>query len=268
MSELTFDEDEWEKPTEQMSNEEYHASSTLGASNLKDILKNPFAFARGFRMKQTQAMVIGSAVHCKVLEPHLFDQEYALKDKKSLGDALGGFGKTKLSADEYETVKKCTETIKEHVNMFFQNGVAEQAFFSEINGIAVKCKPDYYIESIGLVVDLKVVADASPDGFAKAVAKFGYYLQEAHYRSVLKSCGKPVDKFLFVAIEKEAPYMIGLYTLNPTDVLLGEEHIAKAMDIYKRIDQYKKPIYTDPTDSTQLIQVLTMPTWVHYQYNQ
>lgn len=271
MLELDFEENTT------MTNDEYHAHKALGSSNLKDILKNPYAFNMGIKKEQSPAMVIGSAVHCMVLEPHLFDADYAIapkydgrtKEGKAIKEAFESqcSGKTVLKAEDHETVKNCSKAILENLPMFFRNGVAEQPFFGELDGIEVKCKPDYYIESLGIVVDIKKCADASKDGFAKACANFGYHISAAHYIDTLRSLDKPAHKFVFICVEDKAPYMTAVYELCEADLDLGREMIVKAIDIYKRIDQYATPIYRDINDSEQIVQTITLPAWAHYQFN-
>ena len=157
-----------------MSNEAYHAHLALGTSNLKQILKNPYAFAAGLKQEQTQAMVIGSAVHKLVLEAADFHKEFAIMPEVNLRTNEGknlkamfemdNVGKTVISQKDYNLAVNCASAVRKEARDFLINGVAEQAVFADLNGVAVKCKPDYYIESLGLVIDLKVVQDASPDG--------------------------------------------------------------------------------------------------------
>lgn len=261
-----------------MTNDDYHAHEALGSTNLKDILKNPYSFANGIRKEQTPAMIMGSAIHCMIFEPHLFNQDYVVapqydgrtKEGKAIKEEFEAqsIGKTVLRAEEYETAKSCADSIlHSKANIFFQNGIAEKAFFSEIDGISVKCKPDYYIESMGLVVDVKKCADASPDGFQKAAANFGYYLSASLYLDVLQSLGHRADKFLFVCVEDKAPFMVAVYEYDPMSLEFGRNEYKRALDIFKRIDQYSEPIYKDTMDSTQIIQTITVPSYVTYKNN-
>jgi exodeoxyribonuclease VIII len=69
--------------------------------------------------------------------------------------------------------------------------------------------------SNGVVVDLKTTTDASPKGFAKAVWKFRYHVQDAFYTDGIEaSTGcRPTD-FVFIAVEKTAPFGVGVYRLS------------------------------------------------------
>lgn len=259
-----------------MTNAEYHAHPALGSSNLKQILKNPYAFAMGIKQEQTAAMALGSAVHTLVLEPHKFEEEFAVapeydartKEGKEIKAAFEAscIGKTILKSDEYERAKTCSEIAKQIAGRFFKGGVAESSFFSEFDGVAVKCRTDYYLPDLGIVVDVKTTADASPDGFAKSVANFGYYIQAAFYIDVLQSLGHTINKFMFVAIETKEPYMIGLYQLAPEAIDFGRSEYQRALDIYRRIDDFKTPVFKD-TNNGDVVQTISLPSYVYYRNN-
>jgi len=272
MLELDFEEE----ITKPMTNNEYHAHPALGSTNLKEILKNPYKYKMGVKKEQTPAMVMGSAIHCMVLEPHLFDEDYAIapiydgrtKEGKAIKEQfehLSG-GKTVLKNDDYVIARSCADAIiSSDAKCFFQNGIAEKEFFGEIDGIEVKCKPDYFIEELGIVVDIKKTVDASKDGFAKACANFGYHISAAHYIDTLRSIGKRVDKFVLVCVEPEFPFMVAVYEFCEADLDLGREKVKQAIEIYKRIDEFDKPMYRDKEDTKQLVQTIVLPAYAHYQ---
>lgn len=62
-----------------MPNETYHAHNSISKSGLDKFDIDPYKFYNAKPMKQTQAMKIGSAIHCSVLEPELFEKEYAVE---------------------------------------------------------------------------------------------------------------------------------------------------------------------------------------------
>lgn len=260
MLELNFDEEE-------LSNSEYHKLKALGSTNIKEILKSPYKFSQGIRMEQTKAMAIGSLIHCMVLEPHKVKDEFFIKEKVTLDNAIDRIGKTQVSMEDYATAKACAESIMAQVGDLFTGGVAEKPFFSNFDGVDVKCKPDYYIEEIGLVIDIKKCQDASPDGFQKDAAKYGYFISAPFYIDVLKSLGHSADRFLFVCVEEKFPHMVAVYEYDFTALDFGRKEYHRALDIYKRIDQYKDPIYRDTKDSTTVVQTITIPSWVMYQNN-
>lgn len=248
---------------DEISNEDYHKRSELGASNIKKLLENPYKFFNNIQEEDTKAKNIGSAVHCMVLEPDKFNDLFTTKPL-FLDDALEGYGKTRLTDSDMEIVEACTKAVFEHAGHFFVPGVKEQAFFAEIEGKKVKCKPDNYIEKIGLIVDLKVVIDASPDGFLKAIGKWGYYIQAPHYIDTVKASGHKAEKFLFIAVEKEYPYMVGMYEIDEVAMEFGRSEIARAFNIHGNEANYKEAVYRDPTTGDK-VQTLSLPSYVFYK---
>ena len=65
-----------------------------------------------------------------------------------------------------------------------------------------------------MIVDIKTTVDASPSGFDKQVWQYGYGIQDAFYRRVCSLAGLDVDDFIFVAVEKQPPYVVAVHVLS------------------------------------------------------
>jgi hypothetical protein len=98
-------------------------------------------------------------------------------------------------------------------------GKAEQSFWWDdaTTGLRCKCRPDWYYGTT--VVDLKTTTDASPAGFARSVATFRYHVQASHYLSGLHGA----ERFVFIAVEKTAPYAVAVYELDAEAMAAGNE---------------------------------------------
>jgi hypothetical protein len=68
-------------------------------------------------------------------------------------------------------------------------------------------------------VDLKTTTDASPAAFARSVATFRYHVQASHYLSGLHGA----ERFVFIAVEKTAPYAVAVYELDAAAMAAGDE---------------------------------------------
>ncbi|NCW70201.1 MAG: hypothetical protein EBV86_16875, partial [Marivivens sp.] len=97
-------------------------------------------------------------------------------------------------------------------------GKAEQSLWwdDEQFDLRCKCRPDWWNGDI--VIDLKTTQDASPRGFASSVAKWRYHVQQMHYLQ-----GTKAARFVFVAVEKEYPFNVGVYELDNEACGIGEE---------------------------------------------
>lgn len=109
-----------------LSNEEYHADrSAISRSGLWSFKKAPQKYWNEYlnperpEKKQTDDMIFGSAFHTFVLEPHLFEQQYCIKDvelpvvdeKPLKRDLQALYGKDK-GAEMYEEAKALEERQK------------------------------------------------------------------------------------------------------------------------------------------------------------
>lgn len=266
---------------EGMSNEDYHKRPELSSSQIKTLLKNPYEYAHNIKKEQTEAMKIGSALHCLVLEPHKFGYEFAVEPevdgrtaagKAARADfALSAQGKTILTAKMGATARGAASAVlKSRAASLLQGGMAEVSVFgfvtnSEGKKYPARCRVDYSpIEQ--LIADLKQSADASPDGFTRAAATYEYYIQAAWYMDVCQSVGLDVRRFVFVAVEPVDPHMVGVYDLDPAWLEFGRSEYRRALDIYDRIDDFKEPFYRD-TKTGDFVQTLSAPAWLFYKRN-
>ncbi|MBR6611350.1 MAG: PD-(D/E)XK nuclease-like domain-containing protein, partial [Campylobacter sp.] len=138
-----------------MNEREYHAHHALGSSDIKQLLVNP----HGFRQEKpsSKALELGSLVHKLILEPQEFESSYYVLDNidkrtkegkerylKALAEAEAE-NKEIIDIATYNQGKDIAEAFKNSaVSKLITDGVAEYCAFSEIDGVAVKCKPDYY----------------------------------------------------------------------------------------------------------------------------
>jgi hypothetical protein len=97
-------------------------------------------------------------------------------------------------------------------------------------GLRCKSRLDYYIRSLALIVDVKTCDDASPEGFRKAVVKYDYHVQDALYRSAAGVLKLPIENFAFLAIEKEPPYGLAVYTLDAEAIGRGYTRARRDID--------------------------------------
>jgi exodeoxyribonuclease VIII len=71
-------------------------------------------------------------------------------------------------------------------------------------------------------------------GFARSVAKFRYHVQSAFYQQGLNECSiTGFEKFIFIAVEKSAPFNIGIYELDYEAIEQGVLEIARNLETYR-----------------------------------
>lgn len=249
--------------------EEYHKLKSLGSSSIKKLLKNPHEFLNPKEYKETKATQIGSLVHCMVLEPLEVEKRYIPIPKI---DKRTKEGKEKyqifleqkeariaIPEDDYILAKEISENFMSQniYKKLFKNGVAEKSYFKEIDGVKVKCRPDYYNEKLKVIIDLKTTDDCSPVAFKRQVINYDYNIQSSFYKDILEA-----DRFIFIVLSKTKPYMIGVYELCKYDDAMGRELYKRGLEVYKKLSLYKDPIYK--TIDNELIHKIELPK---YYYN-
>lgn len=141
-------------------------------------------------------------------------------------------GKTILPVKFHQAVIGMRDAVHMHpvAKHLFTAGRSEQTFFARDPETAalIKCRFDYeQFEQYGRAVDLKTTLDASESGFRSAIFGYRYDVQHAWYKHVAHSAypdaGEFVRSFVFVAIEKVRPFALGVYWLEPEDVINGME---------------------------------------------
>ena len=92
-------------------------------------------------------------------------------------------------------------------------------------GIECKGRIDYYVPARRCAVDVKTTEDARIDAFRRTVGRYGYHRQDAMYRDGLAVVGEAIEHFVFLAVEKTAPYGIGIFSLDIGSVAKGRDTI-------------------------------------------
>lgn len=250
-----------------LTNAEYHAHPSLSKSGLDRLAISPAHYQAWLTDPriETAAMRFGTAAHCAILEPARFEQEYAplpegldrrTKDGKALYAELEATGKTLLSMDDWNTLNRMRDSVLAHpaARELLSEGQAETSHFSELYGVSVKCRPDWL--SGGLVVDLKTTQDASLSGFSKSIANYRYAVQHAFYSDILASLGHEIIAFLFIAVEKTAPFAVGVYELDDMSIEIGREQYQSDLDTYRRcVESGEWPAYSNGVEK------ISLPRW-------
>lgn len=144
------------------------------------------------------------------------------------------------------------------------SGAAELSCYwtDEKTGVLCRCRPDFW-RNDGIIVDLKTTADASPEGFTKSINDWRYYTQEPFYmdgvRQAIAQSGSDraaPKAFLFVAVEKTAPYAVAVYRLDSDSADIGRREYREDLDTFAACSGADVwPGYGDK------IQAIGLPEW-------
>ena len=232
-----------------LTNAQYHAREELSNSGnniLIDESPMHFKYYKDNPPKRTPAMITGEIVHLLVLEPDLFLENAVVMpdcDRRTTAGKnfyeqfmIENSNKQILTSELYHQAFGMIGSIMEHptARALLQNNHNELSFFTEIDGVKVRARPDILREG-RIICDLKTTDDASFHGFQKTIARFHYARQAAFYSDVVASVtGERYDSFTFLACEKHPPYAVQVFTLDEASMDKGREEYRAGLAIYRK----------------------------------
>jgi exodeoxyribonuclease VIII len=259
-----------------MSVFDYRNADGVNQSTIKQVLENPHLWALGMAEdKCSAAMDFGTLCHDLILTPHEIDGgKYHIardidkldrrkKEHKEIAEKAEKEGKILIDGQTYLKALELYHANMEALEVYIDKrmGDCEVSIFNAIQGVECKGRLDYFSHNKRHIVDLKIVQNASKDGFMQAVAKFGYHIQAAFYLDLTGA-----RNFYFIAIEKEKPYMMGVYELAPEAIDLGREKYLKAFEIMADRDKYALNHYFEMKDGKRdMVQTISLPTYAFYK---
>ena len=226
-----------------MTNNEYHSQPHLSSSGAKTIALQSLADYKHGERKETTAMLMGSAAHTLVFEPNQadtiwqWDGRRAGKEYNEFKESADEAGAIILNTKEYDQVNRMAEAVRANpaaAELLSGELVCEASVFAQdpLTGVELRARPDGWRTDIACVLDLKTTIDPSPEGFAKQTANLGYHIQESFYRRVMELDGHEVDRFIFIAVGKDAPYKVGIYELDAQSLNEGDAAVQHALEQY------------------------------------
>ena len=221
------------------TNEEYHSQKDyISASGLKMIAKKSVHHYLNAEFKSTPSMAFGTAVHTAIYEPNDFHKEYHIipkidrrtKDGKELyaQHIEEAKEKTILDEEDHKRILIILENLGKSEAKEYVQGEMELSHYTEFEGIKVRVRPDCVNKVAGFISDVKTCQDNSPRAFLGDIYKFKYHVQAAFYMDMLG-----VNKFIFIAIETNAPYSIETYVLSDELLEKGRQEYKKAIADWK-----------------------------------
>ena len=251
-----------------LPNAEYHgAKDWLGSTSLKTLaLKTPAHYKyESENQVFKDEFNIGTAAHSLILENDttnivvLEHQNYLTKAAKEAKAAAIADNKQPLLAKEWEQVQAMRDSVMNHAaaGPLFKGHVPERSFFWEQDGMKFKVRPDALRED--LIVDLKTTVNADTNEFGKTAFNYGYFISAALYQQgVERVTGKKLP-FVFVNVEKTAPYLVSVTELDEDALDFGHMMLERATRIYKECTKTGFwPGYPNRT-------ITRLPDWAYWQ---
>ncbi len=219
-----------------MTFDEYLAINALNWSTLKRLTVSPRALEWEAQNPKapTDAMKLGTAIHCAVLEPDEFTRRYIVKpdfgdmrrkENKSARaeweekcSGLFANGAEMISVSDYDTARRVAEAIEAHgpANEILGEGVKERSIVWTHPETGIKCKGRLDVCG-SRVVDLKSHSKATLREIIEDAARRDYHGQLAWYhdgavQSEVLAAGAPLPCAVFV--QTVAPYDVAVLDME------------------------------------------------------
>lgn len=212
--------------------------------------------------KTSPAMLFGSALHCRLLEPSRFGERYSvasgcqgiMKSGKRAGEECGGKASFRvgegegaryycarhapksaveaddvLSAEDAAHIEAINVKVREHpvVKLIRQHGGFEASIVFEKEDILCKARLDKWITggtAPDTIVDLKKtrLGGASDDQFSRAVDNYHYHQKAAWYCEAAQAISGISPAFVWIAVEEVPPYGINVIHCDAETLRIGQ----------------------------------------------
>lgn len=217
----------------------YRQWDAFGASDLKAMRQGPPAMVpwkRSHPDEISDAMKLGTAAHCAILEPHRYLTSYAHKpDGMSFATKEGKAWKAEVPEGVVILTHDQWGQVADILDAFLSKPAAADALKSAEaieaslrwndpdTGLPLKARPDWFTED-GYVVDLKISRWASANVAFRAYVD-GWMHQLAHYYAGLLECGAAMKGARLVIVHPQPPQSFRVYCVELKRDALGMLHL-------------------------------------------
>ncbi|MDS1715681.1 exodeoxyribonuclease VIII [Escherichia coli] len=257
-----------------ISNENYHAGPGVSKSQLDDIADTPALYLwrknAPVDTTKTKTLDLGTAFHCRVLEPEEFSNRFIVapefnrrtnagkEEEKAFLAECASTGKTVITAEEgrkIELMYQSAMALPLGQWLVESAGHAESSIYWEDpeTGILCRCRPDKIIPEFHWIVDVKTTADIQR--FKTAYYEYRYHVQDAFYSDGYEAQFGVQPTFVFLAVSTTVE--CGRY---PVEIfMMGEEaKLAGQQEYHRNLRTLADCLNTDEWPA---IKTLSLPRW-------
>ena len=257
-----------------LSNAEYHSGPGISKSQLDMVALSPALLkwqeSAPVDEEKLQALDMGTALHCLLLEPDEFDKRFivapAFNRRTTAGKAAEaeflaecyGMGMTVMDAEQGRKLKLMRDSALAHPAarwLLEAEGHCEASIYwnDDETGELCRIRPDKFLKWQPVVIDVKKVADMNR--FATHVAEFRYHVQDAYYREGFQQQYGEYPLFVFIAVSESIDcgrYPVRVFQLSEDDVAAGYDQFRRDLRTYHECRE---------TDNWGGIEEITRPEW-------
>lgn len=260
-------------------NEIYHKlDGSYSKSSLDLLEKDPLKLFKRKEKQQTRAMQIGSAIHCAILEPEKFRNQYLLmpeiKDRRQpeYKNAIKYYGESNVfTSTDCENISGIINAVRNNeyaLELLNAPGPTEVSgfFIDNETGLLLRHRFDKlsYINGEWIGVDLKKTRESNEFKFSKSIFEYNYHLQDAVYSTGFKEItGEKLRSFTFIAVEEEYPNIVELYELCDISKNIGIQLMRELIDDLNNYLIGKKVAHNNRSKK-----LISLPEFAMKEFNQ
>ncbi|EPU1773225.1 exodeoxyribonuclease VIII [Escherichia coli] len=257
-----------------ISNENYHAGPGVSKSQLDDIADTPALYLwrknAPVDTTKTKTLDLGTAFHCRVLEPEEFSNRFIVapefnrrtnagkEEEKAFLMECANTGKTVITAEEGRKIELMYQSVMALPLgqwLVESAGHAESSIYWEDpeTGILCRCRPDKIIPEFHWIMDVKTTADIQR--FKTAYYDYRYHVQDAFYSDGYEAQFGVLPTFVFLVASTTVE--CGRY---PIEIfMMGEEaKLAGQQEYHRNLRTLADCLNTDEWPA---IKTLSLPRW-------
>lgn len=238
-----------------MSISDYHQQLELSSTGLKEFMRSPGHYREWLRSEDPwkSHLDFGNAAELFLVDPAAFADRVFILPEGPILDELSADYKVPRQSKRYKTWKADQLALAGDRYVINDQGeesfevigrMAEQVEASSLlpaliakaayqssyfwtdaaSGVALRTRPDLVIADQRIVIDIKTARDGSPGAFRRQSMQLNYPLQAAFHSRGLKEClgWDSLGMYLWVVLEKSAPYSVTVYSLDLEDLAAAE----------------------------------------------
>ncbi|MJS76102.1 exonuclease VIII, partial [Salmonella enterica subsp. enterica] len=237
-----------------VTNEAYHAGPGVSKSQLDDIAVCPAFYqwrkSAPVDTEKTKALDMGTALHCRLLEPDEFKKRFIIapefnrrttagkEEEKAFFESCENSGKTVMTSEEGRKLELMYGSVMAHPGcraLLEAEGKTESSIYwtDTETGELCRIRPDKFLTNSPLILDVKKVADMSR--FARHVEEFRYHVQAAMYCEGWKAYSGETPRFAFLAVSESidcGKYPVHLYILEDEHHDIGYSLFRRDLNTY------------------------------------
>ena len=232
-----------------LSNEQYHSGPGVSKSQLDDIAVSPATYIwrknAPVDTEKLQALDMGTALHCLLLEPDEFDSRFikALDFNRRTKDGkaeeaeflknCADTGKTVIEYEDHRKLMLMRDSVMAHPDasrLLELEGYSESSIYwtDEETGELCRCRPDRMLRNYPIILDVKKVDDMGR--FERHVEEFRYHVQNAMYCDGYANQFGEQPEFYFIAVSSSIECGRYPVRVRPLDTKWAED----GYELYRR----------------------------------